>query len=204
MTVHFSGCILTPLSSRCRRIGRFPSGRQPVTVALTLPTPGDERRILRRHDCEPICRFPDCTSIQAHNGSPALLRDEMGLFPLVATRSPIRPSPHPRTARHWWPNLLWRYCAASMPQCMIGDAPLQSAPSRPTFFRPQSQSRANPRQSDHRASQRIQRAPLSRRRSRTASTLRRWMPPTVERGPPATRVIPIDVSKDFSQLSRMQ
>jgi hypothetical protein len=109
----------------------------------------------------------------------------MGLFPLAATLSSMRPAPHLRTARHWWPSPIWRRCGSNM-QCRIGNPPLQLDPFRPTTSRLQSQFPAISRQAAGRAPQRIQRAPLSGRRSSTAAPLRRWMLPTVERGPPVT------------------
>ena len=148
--------------------------------------------------CYRYARSPTAFPHRRANGSPASLRDEMGLFPLAVTPSPIRPSPHFRTARYCWPNLLWRHYAANIRQHMNGNGPLQSAPSRPATSRPQSQFRAIFRQSAHRASQCIQLAPLSRRRSSTATTLRRWMRPTVERGPPVSERFSLDVSKTFT------
>ena len=82
--------------------------------------------------------------------------------------------------RNGWPNLLWRRCTSRMYQG-------QSIhhPSQPTAFSSLSQIRAMLR-FPYRATQSIQWRPLVRAGVGGARALRRWMLPTVERGPPCT------------------
>lgn len=107
-----------------------------------------------------------------------LPEDVMGMFPLAGTISlmlhPLRIS----AARSRWPEVLWRRYSTHIQECSSFDLPLRLTISRPPF-----PSRATTDSAD-RASESIQRIVLGRRRSSTANVLRRWMLPTVERGPP--------------------
>jgi hypothetical protein len=108
----------------------------------------------------------------------------MGLFPLAATISMDSP-PRWRMAREWWRNLFWRP-PTTIVQPNLTQYAVPPDPSRLLCSESHSQFRAIPQQPRDRASQCIQRAPLSRRSTRIATTLRRWMLPIVERGPPVT------------------
>jgi hypothetical protein len=103
----------------------------------------------------------------------------MGFFPLAGTIWSILNPLRVKAAGSRWPVVLWRRSFQYIQQVDPTDNPSRLTVSRPLF-----QSRATSNHSADRASESIQRAALRRRHSRTASTLRRWMLPTVERGPP--------------------
>jgi hypothetical protein len=103
----------------------------------------------------------------------------MGLFPLAATMSSILNPLRQYVARGRWPEVLWRRRASSMHQC----SPIDNSPQLVATW-PLPQSRATTIHLSDRAPLSIQRAALTDRRSRIAAALRRWMLPTVERGPP--------------------
>ena len=105
----------------------------------------------------------------------------MGVSPLAATFAtlPYRT----RLGRYWWPTLPWRSSALYTQQYALNTLSASNS-FRSTAPRFSSQSRATSRRSADRASEGIQRAPLSRIRFSPEITLRRWMLPTVERGPP--------------------
>jgi hypothetical protein len=100
----------------------------------------------------------------------------MGLFPVFGC--PVQVLDPKLVNTEWWPNMLWQSS-----QCM----PFRWSSRRFSHF-PASQSRyqlrAANRRSPGRALKSIQRASLSGRRVPAASASRRWMLPTVERGPP--------------------
>jgi hypothetical protein len=107
----------------------------------------------------------------------------MGLFPFAATISSILKPLRASGMRSRWPEIPWRGCAwyTYQHQSKTSDDPF-----RPSSLRPLSPARAINSLSFDRAYQSIQRTSLTRRQSRTGTALRRWMLPTVERGPPAT------------------
>jgi hypothetical protein len=125
------------------------------------------------------CCLPNCSSLLAHKGSAVPLRDVMGSFPLAAIMSSMLNPLRNCVARSRWPEVLWRRSPSSLHWCSSFDDPPRLLTPRPLFH-----FRATKLHSPDRASQSIQQALLARRRSRTASMLRRWMLPTVERGPP--------------------
>jgi hypothetical protein len=151
-------------------------------IALTLPHAGDTRRILWRHAEIFDCRLPDCIS-DGTRGS-ASLRDEMVAFPLAATISTRVRRPHRNAARHWWPYQFWGRYASILQQGSLLNLPSLPDSTRLTTSRNLHQPRAATADLPNRAAKCIQRPPLSRNRSRTPTTLRRWMLPIVERGPP--------------------
>jgi hypothetical protein len=94
----------------------------------------------------------------------------MGVFPRAATMNSLLTRPRGKASRHWWPALLWQRCTLDIlpsPSHIRATAELQ--PSRASVW--------------------IHRAPLSRIRSTTSTTLRRWMLPVFERGPPVHGVM---------------
>jgi hypothetical protein len=105
----------------------------------------------------------------------------MGLFPLAATISSMLNPLRAIATRSRWPEAPWRPSDSYMHQRTLPHGPSRSAAPRSLF-----QSRAITSQSLHRASQSIQRDSFRRKCSQAGTTLRRWMLPTVERGPPAT------------------
>jgi hypothetical protein len=108
----------------------------------------------------------------------------MVVFPLAATISSRVRRPRRNGARHWWPYQFWgRYASTFQPGSILN---LPSLPDSTRLTTPRNlhQLRAVTADLPHRAAKCIQRAPLSRTRSRTPTTLRRWMLPIVERGPP--------------------
>jgi hypothetical protein len=82
-----------------------------------------------------------------------------------------------------WPEVPWRGCAWHPHHHRRTTS---DHPSRPTPLRPLSQARAIDYLFLDRASESIQRISLVRNGSRAGTAFRRWMLPTVERGPPAT------------------
>jgi hypothetical protein len=105
----------------------------------------------------------------------------MGLFPFAATISSMLNPLRAMVTRSRWPEVPWR------PGYSYED--LRRSPTNPPRAIPSrllTQARAIESSVPDRASESIQRSSLSRRHSRTGSALRRWMLPTVERGPPAT------------------
>ena len=106
-----------------------------------------------------------------------VLRDAMGLFHRVSRIEQVLDPPCAAGARNEWPSVLWRRNSWFM-------LPRQSfphlSPASPSHF----QLRVARVRSPGRALESIRRACLARRRTRTASTYRWWMLPTVERGPP--------------------
>jgi hypothetical protein len=109
----------------------------------------------------------------------------MGVSPLAASLSSSPCLLSSRSARYWWRTLLWRG-HQSYTQQWVSNAGPPSDYSRPNTSSLPSQIRATSRRSADRASQCIQRAPLSRKHFSPRTTLRRWMLPLVERGPPVT------------------
>lgn len=106
----------------------------------------------------------------------------MGLFPFAAINSSMLYPPHASVLRSRWPEVPWRGCPSNphQPQCKTPDHPFRLTPpvhylklarSIPGFLIAPS----NPFS-----------GPGSLKRSLTVTALRRWMLPTVERGPPAT------------------
>ena len=115
----------------------------------------------------------------------------MVFSPLAATISTRVHRPH-NAARHWWSHQFWRRCA-------LQQGHILNSPTLPDFARriPSQilpQLRAVTVESPNRAAHCIQRPPLSRTRSRTPTTLRRWMLPIVERGPPDQTSVMISVA----------
>ena len=103
----------------------------------------------------------------------------MGFFPLAGTISSMLDWLRMSAVRSRWPEVLWpRYFQYFRP-CVSSDTPPRFSPSRT-----QNQHRATNGHLAARAFESIRRNALERRHSSTASVLRRWMPPTVERGPP--------------------
>jgi hypothetical protein len=107
----------------------------------------------------------------------------MGLFPFATSTWSMLNPPRAGAKRSRWPEIPWRLRAWQPHSYQISPS---DNPSRPTPLRPLSQARAIAHLFADRASESIQRISLVRKRSRTGTTVRRWMPPTVERGPPAT------------------
>ncbi len=107
----------------------------------------------------------------------------MVLFPLAATISSMLNLPRAIAKRSRWPEVPWwggawyRY---------HDQRNTSDNPSRPSTLRPFSPTRAIDHLFPDRASESIQRISLMGKGSRTGTALRRWMLPTVERGPPAT------------------
>jgi hypothetical protein len=94
--------------------------------------------------------------------------------------------------RNGWPNLLWQRCTWRMYQSQ----PIHH-PSLPSASSSLSPIRAMLRSSD-RASESIPWRPLLRAGAGAARALRRWMLPTVERGPP----VHISVGRRSRSLAR--
>jgi hypothetical protein len=103
----------------------------------------------------------------------------MGLFPLAGAISLMLHPLRIGAARSRWPEVLWRRYSSHTQECDSSYLPLRLTTSRPPF----PATRANTDSGD-RATESIQRTALARRRSTTTRVLRRWMLPTVERGPP--------------------
>ena len=112
-------------------------------------------------------------------GSAGPLRDLMGFFPFAGVISSLLNPLRMGAARCGWPEVLWRRHSSSKHQRQSLVNTCRFPAPRPLF-----QSRATSLRSPERASQSIQRASLARSRFSTASALRRWMLPTLERGPP--------------------
>lgn len=112
-------------------------------------------------------------------GSAGPLRHLMGFFPFAGIISSLLNPLRMGAARCGWPEVLWRRHSSSrhQRQSLVNTCPF---PAPRLLF----QSRATSLRSPERGSQSIQRASLARSRFSTASALRRWMLPTLERGPP--------------------
>src|SRR4051794_12791016 len=104
----------------------------------------------------------------------------MDFLPLTATMNSRVNRPHLDAARHWRPT----------PCCSLSHS------SRHYSSRFQSQLRATSDRSLDRASHCIQRTPLLRTTVRCQTTLRRWMLPVVERGPPVTTSVHFESSRE--------
>ena len=117
----------------------------------------------------------------------------MVFSPLAATTSTGVHRPYRDAARHWWwSHQFWRRYVCGLQQGTI--PPSLPDPTRRTTSKSLHQLRAVTVESVNRAAQCIQRTPLSRTRSRTPTTLRRWMLPIVERGPPDQTSVMISVA----------
>ena len=116
----------------------------------------------------------------------------MVFSPLAATIPTRVYRPHRDAARHWWSHQFWRLYTCGLQPGTI-PPPLPDF-TRRTTSKSLHQFRAVTVGSVNRAAQSIQRTPLSRTRSRTPTTLRRWMLPIVERGPPDQTSVMISVA----------
>ena len=125
-----------------------------------------------------VCWLPNCSPLTGTQQVQRPLRHVMGLFPLAGTISSMLHPLRIGAARSYWPAVLWRRCSAYTQQNHSSELP-----SRLTTLKPSSPSRATT-DTVQRASESIQRTALERTCGSTASVLRRWMLPTVERGPP--------------------
>src|SRR5215207_5775970 len=173
------GCILTPLSLPYSATWQVSRKGPSQSVALILPCARRNQEPLRwRHHAIECC-LPNCSSYCHTIGYSDALRDVMGFFRFAGGSSSVPNPRHAGPVRSRWPEVLWRRCSRSrVPhQSLYGSSLL----SPPHF---QSQPRATSARSPDRAPPIIQRPPLSRRSSGAASAFRRWLLPTVERGPP--------------------
>jgi hypothetical protein len=148
---------------------------------LTPPCAGRNQRTLRQHHHATGYCLPTAASYWHTEGSADTLRDVMGSFRFAGINSLVLNPGHVGSAnRNRWPEVPWRRCTSPACPSQILRSPYlfpaspSSSPSPP---------RATSRHTPDRASESIQRTSLTRT-SGTTSILRRWMLPTVERGPP--------------------
>ena len=102
----------------------------------------------------------------------------MGLFRVTGRLGQVL-DPGLTGTEWWWPNALWHRSFRIQPR--RSSRPHPGSPAYQSLYQ---QLRAASRRSPGRALRSIQRASLDGSRSPAASARRRWMLPTVERGPP--------------------
>jgi hypothetical protein len=137
-------------------------------VALTLPPQAGTRRTLRRDHEHRDRPPPQLRSLRAHdNGFSDASKDVMGMLPRQLG-----------TARNHWSKVLWRpWYPATRQRQLHSDTTLLSTSQSPAS------SRAT-QVSHNRASGSIQRTLFVPGQPANVGAFRRWMLPTVERGPP--------------------
>jgi len=126
----------------------------------------------------------------------------MGLFPFAGTISSMLNPSRVNAACGRWPESFWRRSALAMHLCRSVPSLQLSVFSRLTHLRSLSHPRASNRRPAGRAAGYGQWASLSHRRASATAALRRWMFPTVERGPPAFRPAPVAACSEQSVFPR--
>ena len=168
MTVHFSRCILTPLSLPYAATWPcFSSDLQPVCLAVLLRAGMNLKNTA----------VTASSLLGSTYGYSDVLREAMGLFRVCGRLGQVL-DPE-LTGTEWWPNVLWPRSLRMQPRRSS-----RHHPRSPAYQSLYQQLRAASRWSPGRALRSIQRASLSGRGTPAASASRRWMLPTVERGPP--------------------
>ena len=109
----------------------------------------------------------------------------MGSFPFAGTISSMLNPSHVNAACGRWPEVFWRRSALAMHHCRSVPALQLSVFFRLTHLRSLSHPRASTPRPAGRAAGWGERTLLPHRRTSATAALRRWMLPTVERGPPA-------------------